>query len=90
MLKKALKDLQNAIDYYDEQKIGLGLRFNKVIEKHFIAIIKKPHFQIRYQNVRCLPVKKFPYMIHFTVDEKTTTIHIEAILHTSRNSIQGL
>ena len=78
-------DLQKAIDYYDEQKVGLGKRFEKTINKHFISLVKNPFYQVRYDDIRCLPVKKFPFMIHFVVDESNQIIRVFAVLHTSIN-----
>jgi toxin ParE1/3/4 len=32
--------------------------------------------------VRCLPLKKFPAMIHFTIDEKANAVVVWAVLNT--------
>lgn len=32
-----------------------------------------------------MPIEKFPYMVHFTVDEKNGIVKILAVIHTSRN-----
>jgi len=45
-----------------------------------------PFYQVRYKNVRCLPMKKYPYMIHLTVDEKERIVTIRAVIHTSQNT----
>lgn len=63
------QDIQSEIDYYNEKQKGLGKRFHAEIFKSFNAIKKNPFYQIRYSNVRCLPLKKFPAMIHFTINE---------------------
>lgn len=81
-------DLQKAIDYYDEQQLGLGKKFETAINKHFSALSKNPFYQVRYDGVHCLPVKKFPFMIHFTVDEDKHTVHISAVFHTSLNPLE--
>jgi toxin ParE1/3/4 len=79
----ALQDIQQAIDYYDEQQIGLGEKFEAALNKHLTALEKNPFFQIRYDYIHCLPVKKYPYMIHFTIDETYKSVTVRAILHTS-------
>ncbi len=79
----AIQDLQKAIDYYDEQLSGLGRKFEMAIDKHFSALSKNPFYQIRYDDVRCFPVEKFPFMIHFTVDEEIKTVRVSAVFHTS-------
>lgn len=79
----ALQDIQQGIDYYDDQQIGLGKKFESVVNKHMISIGKSPFFQIRYDDVHCLPVKKYPYMIHFTINKADKTITVRAVFHTS-------
>jgi toxin ParE1/3/4 len=83
--KQAEKDLQQAIDYYDRQQLGLGEKFWLSAQKHIDSITKNPFFQIRYGEIRCLPLKKFPFMIYFLLDEEENTIYILSIFHTSQN-----
>jgi len=81
----ALDDIQEAIDYYDFQKDGLGEKFEEEVNSHLILISKAKFFQVRYDEVRCLPLKRFPYMIHFSVVEEKKLIIIRAVLNTHRN-----
>jgi hypothetical protein len=82
---RAKIDIQNEINYYNELQKGLGKKFHLEIKQYFSAIKKNPFYQIRYKNVRCLPLKKFPIMIHFTVDEVKQKIVIWAVINTYRN-----
>jgi mRNA-degrading endonuclease RelE of RelBE toxin-antitoxin system len=82
----AIQDIQQAIEYCDEQQTGLGLKFEAALDKHLITLEKIPFFLVRYDNVRCLPLKKFPYMVHFTIDESKNIVIIRAVLHTSLSS----
>ena len=79
----ALQDIQQGIDYYDDQQIGLGEKFEAAVNKHLVSIEKNPFFQVRYDNVHCLPVKKYPYMIHFTINEADKVVTVRAVFHTS-------
>ncbi len=81
---RALADIQQAIDYYDEQQEGLAGKFIDTLEKYFSTIGKNPFYQIRYNKVRCLPLKKFPFMIHYFIDEKIKTAFIVSVFHTSK------
>jgi hypothetical protein len=81
----ALADVQDAMDYYDEVKDGLGSRFVEELDEELKVLEVNPFFEIRYDAVRCLPMKKFPFMIHFSVDESKNELKIRAILHTSRS-----
>ncbi len=87
---RAIADIQQAINYYDSRQSGLGKKFETVIDKHFTAISKNPFFQIRYHGIRCLPVKKFPFMIHFAVDEIRNQVFIISVFHTSKNNTEWL
>ena len=84
--KRALKDAQKAIDYYDEQLIGLGEKFNITINKHISTLANNPFYQLRYKDYRALPIKKFPYLILFYIDETYDTIYIVAVFHTKQNT----
>ena len=78
-------DVQDGIDYYDDKATGLGLKFKTAVDKEFSAISKNPFYQIRYNNVRCKQVKKFPYLIHFYVDEAVKTAYILAVISTHKD-----
>ena len=78
-----MNEIQIAIDYYNEQKSGLGKRFHKSVKNTFVDIKKNPQYMIRYDDIRCLSVKSFPYMIHFQLKENA--IIVRAVLHTSLN-----
>lgn len=83
--KQAEYDIQQAVNYYDEQQTGLGEKFWVAAKKHIASIRANPFFQIRYGQIRCLPVKKFPFMIHFLLDEKAKIVYILSVFHTSQN-----
>ncbi len=81
----AVLDIQDAIDYYDTKVSGLGAKFLNEIESCIQTLQKNPFFQIRYEMVRCLPVSRFPFMLHYTVDEQLQIVNIRAVIHTSLN-----
>ncbi len=82
---EALVDVQKAIDFYNEQKLGLGEDFLKQVNSHLKTLYTHPFFQIRYDNVRCLPVSKYPFMIHYTVDEPNDCVIVRAVLNTNKD-----
>ena len=79
-------DIRNAVEWYDKQQKGLGSKFYAQLTNEFRLLMKNPHFQLRYSNIRCFPVKKFPFLIHLHVNDKEGIVYIEAIIHTSQNS----
>jgi mRNA-degrading endonuclease RelE of RelBE toxin-antitoxin system len=82
----ALIDIQKATDWYNEQLQGLGTRFQSQIILQINLLAKNhKHYSIRYKEVRCMLIKKFPYLVHFTVDANRGVIEVFAVFHTSRN-----
>jgi toxin ParE1/3/4 len=83
--KKSKEEIQAAIKWYNQQKKGLGREFYRVLRSNIDRLQHNPYFQIRYDNVRCLPIRKYPFMIHFTIDELSKIVFVRAILNTSMN-----
>lgn len=80
---RARDDIYKGIDYYNQQVNGLGKQFAIAIKNAVKTLKKNPFFQIRYDDVRCLPLDSFPYMIHYTLNENLELVEIFAIIHTS-------
>lgn len=80
---EAIDDIQEAVDYYNIKKKNLGKQFFTTVDKHF-EFLKKNYlsFAIRYDDIRCMPVKKFPYMIHYRVLERQKLISVKAVFCT--------
>ena len=82
----ALQDIQEATDWYNEQLHGLGSRFQKQVIVQINSLKSNPSgYAIRYADVRCMIIKKFPFMVHFTTDENQKLVEVFAVYHTSRN-----
>jgi len=82
--KGADKDISESMQWYELQKKGLGKRFFDKLYEKVEKIEKNPHlYAIRYNNIRCASIDKFPFLIHYSLDN--TNIVVLAILHTSRN-----
>ncbi len=81
----ALMDTYKIIDWYSERSKVLGNKFYKQLKKHYKSLEINPFFVVRYKNVRCLPMRGFPYMIHFIIDEIKYKIVIIGIISTSRD-----
>jgi len=58
----ALQDIQYAVNYYDLQSPGLGYKFEEELDYFLEVLEKTSFFQIRYDEIRCLPLKRFPSM----------------------------
>lgn len=82
---EAKKDIQDGIIWYNKQQIGLGKVFHAEVKAHFKKLQLNPFFQVRYDNVRCLPLNTFPYMIHFTINKELKLVVVYAVFNTLRN-----
>jgi toxin ParE1/3/4 len=82
---RAIEDIQQQVIYYNKELPGLGKRFFEAVDLSFLLLKSTPFFQVRYDKVRCLPVKRFPFLIHFTVDEEKKIVFIHGVIHTSLN-----
>ena len=82
----ALLDIQEATNWYNNQVPKLGARFQSDVIKQ-INLLKRNalNHNIRYKNVRCVLIKKFPFLIHFVADEANKIVDVFAIIHTSRS-----
>jgi len=79
-------DLIEAIDWYNKQQSNLGFHFYKYTQSTLDNIQKNPSgFAIRYKNIRTAIVKKFPYMVHYIIDQQIDTINVLAIICMYRN-----
>lgn len=84
----ALKDIQEVTYWYNKIVKGLGTRFQKQVKKQIKILKTQPTtFSIRYSNVRCMLIKKFPFLVHFTIDKQLHTVVVFAVIHTSRNPL---
>ena len=77
-------DIQKAVDFYTEQTQSheLGQRFVNNAE-NALAKLKQSalHYQVRYDDIRLLPILSFPYRAHYRVDQANNQVFVEAIFH---------
>jgi toxin ParE1/3/4 len=83
--KEAEQDIQQGINWYNEQEPGLGRTFHTAVKQHFKKLRINPFFQVRYDNIHCLPLKRFPFMIHYTIHEERQIVIVRAVLNTFRS-----
>ena len=84
---EATDDLTEILGWYKEQPVtDLQKKFITAISTTFKTLEKSPKsYALRFKNVRCAIVKKYPYLIYYWLDDASTTINIVAILHQSRH-----
>lgn len=80
----AENDIREAFIYYADQKDNLGSTFENQVKKAVDSIQSNPlKTQVRYQDTRVFLLNKFPFGIHFQVNEAEQAILIVAVFHTS-------
>ncbi|MDI9365679.1 MAG: type II toxin-antitoxin system RelE/ParE family toxin [Flavobacterium sp.] len=83
---EAITDIEDAAEWYNEQSANLGNRFKQQVKKQVdLLAIQALNYGIRYANVRCMLIYKFPFLVHYIIDEANNTVQIFAVLHTSRH-----
>ena len=87
LLPDARAEYDAAIDWYENRRKGLGVRFFQRIQKSFELIRRAPHsFPVVHQDVHKLRVRGFPYIIPYQdLDDEVLVI---AGFHSSRDPSQ--
>jgi toxin ParE1/3/4 len=80
-----IQDVEAIVLYYNQESEGLGQRFFDDFKTTYQLLRTNPFYQIRYQDVRCVHLRKFPYMIHFSVNEIEGLVFVQAVIGTSQN-----
>ena len=82
----ALNDIQETFEWYELQLKGLGLRYKTQTKKQINSLKKDPYlFSIKYNEIRCRKIEKFPFLIHYLINENINVVTVFAVFHTSRN-----
>ncbi len=85
----AFEDIEQAFDYYEKQRKGLGDRFTAQLQLTLNSIKNNPFFaSVRYDDIRCAQVKKFPYLIHYHIHEKELLVTISAVYPTHKEPFE--
>lgn len=80
-------DINEALEWYEEQKIGLASELYVEIDNAIKRIEEKPElFQIRYRNVRIVFTERFPYGVHYTIEKDKVFVH--AVMKTTKKPLK--
>ncbi|MFA6062965.1 MAG: type II toxin-antitoxin system RelE/ParE family toxin [Gallionella sp.] len=82
--RQARREFDDAGDWYEKERTGLGLEFFAAIEHLLKLIADKPEqFPVLFRDTRKAVVKRFPYCIYFRL--KHQHVVVLAVFHSSRN-----
>lgn len=83
---QAQKDIEFAYLYYKQKvSVKVAKQFFSDLNHAYKNLKINPFYQIRLKNYRALPLKKFPYIIFFTILEDTKEIMILALFNTHQS-----
>lgn len=76
VLSKAQAEMADAVDWYEQQQIGLGRRFISNVDELFERISEYPfHFPEKNPPFREASVMKFPYLVIYQVRGECVVIY---------------
>ena len=78
-------DVRDAVDWYEFQRPGLGIRFKNHLNQAISQLKLNPYRQIRFDSVRVVPMKIFPYTIHYELVEDKKLVVIISVFHNARS-----
>lgn len=82
----ALIEIEKITDFYESISALVVKKFVEELEHTFSAMAYNPHFQIKYKTYRSIPLKKFPFILIFDIEETNKEIKILSCFHTSRST----
>ena len=86
ILPVAREDIKDCIKWYNEQKSGLGKLFYTAVKARIVYIKGNPlHYQIKYRDIRHAQINKFPFLVHYKIEENNKKVVIFGVTHMSRN-----
>ena len=78
-------DLQDAMYFLESRRKGLNIKFLADYKSRLKTLKTNPFFEVRYDDIRCLPLEIFKYMIYFSVDEVNNIVLVNAVISTYLN-----
>jgi plasmid stabilization system protein ParE len=85
VLQRAQREIRESSDWYEEQRPGLGLRFENAVLAKIRTISSHPlHYPLK-GKLRETIVRDFPFLILYRIDDLNRTIVIMSVFHMSRH-----
>ncbi|MBN9386214.1 MAG: hypothetical protein J0H74_35980 [Chitinophagaceae bacterium] len=79
----ATDDIAAVVEYYNALAADLGYRFADLVAEYFDRIAELP----TASAVRYKPMKRFPYLITFTIDEASHSVNILRVFNTCQEPL---
>ncbi len=80
----ARMEFDEAADWYEQQRAGLGLKFTRAVRRVLDSIAASPlRYPAVHGDVREAPVSGFPYCVYYRAE--ATQIVVLSVFHASRD-----
>jgi plasmid stabilization system protein ParE len=79
-------DIEKAYDYYFTKGIHVADLFFDDLQHAYHVLAINPFYQFRTKNYRALPLKSFPFLIFFQVDQINLNVKILALFNTHQDT----
>jgi plasmid stabilization system protein ParE len=80
----ARREFDDAVDYYEEQRGGLGARFADAVRDTIHRISHHPFIHaVAHKDIRKAVVFGFPYVVYYRAE--STQVTVIAVFHGKRN-----
>lgn len=86
MSSLAEQNVDNALAYYSDVSLSVAESFFTSLNESLLILKTNPFFEVRYQKVRVLPLKKFPFLLLFEVDEADKTVLVLSVFNTYQST----
>ncbi len=86
---RALKEYIKALNWYKKRSHLAATNFVKEIDEAINIICKQPdRFHISYNQFRETALRKYPFYIIYTIEEKKKQVLIFSVFHSKRNPLK--
>lgn len=82
---RSQKEIEHAIDYYALNSINAPKKFIQSLANAYLSLQNNPFFEIQYNSIRAIKLRKFPYSLYFVINDSNNTVRIIACFHHKRN-----
>ena len=84
----AEQDIKEAAEWYNKNAPHVLVGFLTELKNSISLLQQNPqHFQKRYNEVRVIFIRTFPFSLYYTIENKIIFVH--AVLHTRRDPKTG-
>jgi plasmid stabilization system protein ParE len=81
--KEAILDILDAVEWYEDKRVGLGNEFALEVDICINRISNNPkNYSFINKNYRRLKTNRFPYLIIYEIEQGTVVIN--SVLHAKR------